>query len=238
MNRDDILAAYRQFAQSTADDRPPGMNQFLRAYPEVSQHAFRSGFWRTWRSFQTEAGVAPNTINARHPDQEVVASLARLARTLDRVPSSDDVAFARRHDKSFPSDGAIRTRASTLPKRAELLRAFCEQNTDWQDVLSLLPAAVDRDRAPVSVGKIMGYVYLMKDGSRFKIGHTNSVGRREAEAATWLINARIIHDISTDDPEGVERYWHRRFEPKSIEREWFALDAVDVAAFRRWKKII
>ena len=84
----------------------------------------------------------------------------------------------------------------------------------------------------------MGYVYLMKDGSRFKIGHTNSVGRREAEAATWLINARIIHDISTDDPEGVERYWHRRFEPKSIEREWFALDAVDVAAFRRWKKII
>lgn len=78
----------------------------------------------------------------------------------------------------------------------------------------------------------------MRDGKHFKIGKTNSVGRRHAEASTWLRDVRVIHTIDTDDPDGVERYWHRRFEGKLVRGEWFALKAEDVRAFRRWKKIV
>ena len=51
---------------------------------------------------------------------------------------------------------------------------------------------------------------------------------------------RRIHVIRTDDPRGVEAYWHKRFEAKRVrpDAEFFRLDDADVAAFRAWKRIV
>jgi hypothetical protein len=65
------------------------------------------------------------------------------------------------------------------------------------------------------------------------------VGRREWELGVKIpIAPKAINSIETDDPAGVEAYWHRRFADKRGEGEWFNLDANDIAAFKRWKRII
>lgn len=82
-----------------------------------------------------------------------------------------------------------------------------------------------------------GFVYMTRVRGRFyKIGRTNSAGRRERELAIQLPEkATTVHIIRTDDSAGIEAYWHHRFERKRRNGEWFELDAADVAAFKRRK---
>jgi len=68
----------------------------------------------------------------------------------------------------------------------------------------------------------------------YKIGRSNSVGRREYELAIQLPEKlKLIHKIRSDDPAGIEHYWHERFKEKRLNAEWFKLDGADVQVFRR-----
>lgn len=78
----------------------------------------------------------------------------------------------------------------------------------------------------------------MKSGKYHKIGKSDSVGRRNYELGIKLPEKlEEIHKIKTDDPTGIEAYWHKRFEGKRAKGEWFLLNKNDVKNFKRWKRI-
>ena len=80
----------------------------------------------------------------------------------------------------------------------------------------------------------VGLVYLLRSGRYYKIGKTNAAGRRERELAIQLPEkSATVHVIRTDDPTGIEAYWHKRFESKRKHGEWFELRTYDVNAFKR-----
>jgi Meiotically Up-regulated Gene 113 (MUG113) protein len=63
-----------------------------------------------------------------------------------------------------------------------------------------------------------------------------SVGCREREITLQMPEGiKIIHEIKTDDPTGIEAYWHKRFDAKRKNGERFDLSREDVSAFRRRK---
>lgn len=76
----------------------------------------------------------------------------------------------------------------------------------------------------------------MKSGRFYKIGSSRNVERRNYELGIKLPeDLNILHKIRTDDPVGIENYWHNRFKDKRKQGEWFELSSGDVTAFRRRK---
>jgi hypothetical protein len=146
-------------------------------------------------------------------------------------------------DDSFPSLITIYKRiGNSKSKRAEKIRAYCAGKDEYEDIVTMCDDVSDnRDSEPEGTDALssetnMGFVYLMKSGKYYKIGRSVSVGQRERQLAIQLPDkTATVHSIVTDDPVGIEAYWHKRFERKRKNGEWFDLDKTDINAFRRRK---
>lgn len=200
--------------------------------------------WAKWGDAVREAGFTPNELNRAFETEMLLGKYAHYARELGRLPTAGELRLKRRNDPKFPSWNTF-ARFGTKAELARILIKYCSQQ-GFDDVVKLCedylrsssPADVDDEAS--SDGVVIGYVYLLKHGSRreYKIGHTNNLLRREGEIGIELPEKiEPIHVIETDDPTGVEAYWHRRFADKRLKNEWFALTADDVRTFKRWRRI-
>jgi hypothetical protein len=104
-------------------------------------------------------------------------------RELGRVPLTAELRIKARSDTSFPSHGLF----AKLGGKQALIAGVREHREahNISDVITMLPAqagALPEPHATENEPKVpTGYVYLMKSGRHFKIGRTNSVGRRGRE---------------------------------------------------------
>lgn len=200
-------------------------------------------FWARWGDALVEAGFQPNALQGARDDEELLESLAMFAREIGHFPVTNEIRLKARAEPGFPWHNTFSRFGGQL-KLAMCLREFATTH-GYEDVAGLCDMAIARleRRVPeaaeglvVEADSELGYVYLMKSGRFYKIGRSNAVGRRERELAIQLPEkATLVHSIKTDDPVGIENYWHSRFSVRRKNGEWFDLTAKDVAAFKRRK---
>lgn len=234
MTKEHIIGEIKRVAATNG--APPGKRTFEQA-TGIREGDWFGVHWARWGDALVEAGLSPNPIQPRLPDDVAFRKYAVLAKQLGHLPAKGELKLARRSDPTFPSLGTF-AKYGTKRDLAERILRFCESASGLEDVARMCqsvprssgePDADDDTRA-----RVQGYVYLLKSGRHFKIGKSNAVGRRERELAIQLPEeVKRVHVIETDDPSGIEAYWHTRFSQKRANGEWFNLDAADVRAFKR-----
>jgi len=237
----DILDAIRRLAEANGGIAV-GKVRFARM-TGISEAQWSGKYWINWSDAVAEAGYKPGSMNAAIPDGVVFDALADLVRSLGRYPGAAHLKMQKRTNPSFPNVGVFERMGSRAEVAARLI-AHCGDNPTLADVVAICePIAAKAAKEPVASmagpGPQPGVVYLMKSGRHYKIGRSNSAGRRAYELAIQLPERlETVHVIETDDAIGIERYWHLRFAAQRLNGEWFSLTAADVAAFKRRKRFM
>lgn len=241
MEKDEIIREIRRTAQLNGGV-PIGKNRFSKETGITEYDLTR--FWSRWSDAVIEAGFSPNTLQGAYDEAVLIEKYIGLARELKRLPTPNDIRFRSRNSQGFPNEATFRARFGGKPELIKSLFEVCRTKSEYNDIAELCEAYLRGKSGPAEEGEDAptreGFVYLFKHGSRpeYKIGKTYNPIRREGEIAVQLPGRlEPIHFIQTDDPSGVEAYWHRRFAAKRLNAEWFALSAMDVKAFKKWRKI-
>lgn len=240
MNKEHILAEIKRTAALNGGV-PLGKGRFFQE-TGIKETDWSGKIWARWGDAVKEAGLTPNTLQVPYLDEELLENYATFIREIGRIPVAAEFRLKSKQDQTFPSGNTF-NRFGNKQQLIKRLVEYCKDKQGYEDVLAIaLPnltktAATNEDADSDNESEeIIGYVYMLKSGRNYKVGRSNSFDRRSRELKIQLPEqADTVHVIRTDDPIGIELYWHRRFESKRKNGEWFELNAQDVKAFKRRK---
>lgn len=233
--RDFILQEIRRLA-SINGGRAPGVNLFARE-TAIPIHQWRGRYWSRWSDALKDAGLEPNKLRARSDRRSLLEGLIASCRHFGRLPSEADMQILRRTDPAIPHPNVLKTH---FGKKDDLIRAlakYVSNDPNYADVATMLPDQGGHTLSRQSLSKpVEGFVYLIKSGDFYKIGRSDDAERRFKQITIALPDkAKLFHTIRTDDPPGIEAYWHRRFADRRANGEWFKLTSQDIAAIKKRK---
>jgi len=220
---------------------PPGQKLFAKE-TGIPHHQWRGKFWSKWGDALIEAGLGPNDWVGKRDSDEVLDALMEVCRQFKGLPTRSEYELHRRTYPSLPSYGTIKSHFGLRANLIATLTKYASTITKYADVVTLLPPVPSDDASEAMKSlerpsKVAGgFVYLIQSGSFYKIGRSDDLERRVKEIRIALPDKAILaHTIRTDDPAGIEAYWHQRFKDKRANGEWFRLTPLDIAAFKKRK---
>lgn len=240
ISKQDILDAIRRTAKENGG-APLGVRRFekdtgIKPY-DISR------YWARFSDAQQEAGFSSNALSSAYDMEFLLEKIIALMRELGRYPTDGDLLFKSNRDPNFPSTKPFR-RLGNKKDAAKKIYEYAAQK-GYDDILELCKKVIENSKEKEdenvdnSEASRIGEVYLFKSGRYYKIGKTNDTVRRGQELRIQLPEKMdLVHSIKTDDPSGVEAYWHRRFDAKRMNGEWFDLNSADVKSFKRWRCIV
>jgi hypothetical protein len=238
MDKQEILEGIKRLARANGG-KAPGEKLF-KSETGIRQHEWRGRYWVRWGDALREAGFDANKWVEGYDEQYLLGKYVDLIRELGRFPLNSELLMKTNSDPSFPSITPFK-RLGRKAVVVEKIKDYCKSNDGCADILAICDGLAETEGSP-RVERLSkqatgdGFVYLLKSGRYYKIGRSVSVGQRERQLAIQLPEkAGMIHSIRTDDPVGIEKYWHRRFETKRKNGEWFDLNGADISSFKRRK---
>jgi hypothetical protein len=229
--RDEILEQIRRLAQANGG-KPPGSRLF-EAQSGIRESDWRGRYWARWGDAVSEAGLQRNTKRVKFEEEFVLTKLAQACRHYGKMPTAMELRMYNKVDGSFPGQKTISQHFGTLSAAPSRLAEWARAKEQYLDIAAMLEPVIGPQPEVKSPSK-EGLVYLIRSGPHYKIGRSDQLERRVKEIRIALPEAAtLVHSIRTDDPAGIEAYWHRRFADRRANGEWFKLTGVDVAAFKR-----
>lgn len=226
--------------------KPLGKDKFAKE-TGISENQWLGKHWTKWSEALIEAGFRPNEFNSKGYDESfLLEKLARYVIELGHFPSRAEFrirSYKSFKDNTFPSYDSFINKLGNKASMIKKLNEFCRGKNDFKNLsaqceaLTAISQKEDSDFTyPGKSNDKIGVVYLIKAGKYFKIGKSWHSDRRHKEISLQLPEAtKKLHEIKTDDIDGIEAYWHNRFKEKRKNGEWFELSANDVRIFTKRK---
>ena len=239
MNKDDILKEIDRTAKEN-NGTALGRDRFAKE-TGIKVSDWYGKHWAKWSDAVIEAGYAPNRMQSPYDENVLIEQVISFIREIGKFPTYGDLRLKAYKTGNFPSHNTIRQRLGNKSKLATKIMSYCKEHPAYSDVTEIcnkVSNTLEHEAEHYSKEPDVefGYVYLMKSGRFYKIGSSRNVERRNYELGIKLPeNIEILHKIKTDDPNGVENYWHNRFKDKRKHGEWFGLSSSDISAFKRRK---
>ena len=231
--RQRILDEIRRIAVEN-DGKVPGQETFARK-TGIRVTEWLGRYWARWSDAVKEAGLMPNALQQRTGTDVLLRKLAEATRHYGHVPTHAELKLRRQDDPELPWGSTFQDNFGTRAAMIEQFREWLASKPEFVDVRDLLPVATTAKLAHTR-NIPDGWVYLIKYGPHHKIGRGDELEKRVKQVQTALPDkGELVHAIRTDDPSGIEAYWHRRFADKRANGEWFKLASSDIAAFKRRK---
>ena len=213
----------------------PGVSVFTQK-SGIAQHEWYGVIWARWSDALSDAGLEKNALQERFSSNDVLQKVVEASLKQGRVPTVPEMKILRRTDSSFPNPKTVAAHFGNRAEVIEIIRKFCVGKPVYSELLANLPLPPVSASTKPTAKLANGWVYILKSGPHYKIGRSDTVERRIKEISIALPESvQLIHAIETDDPPGIESYWHRRFADRRANGEWFKLDANDLRAFKRRK---
>lgn len=237
MNKEHILAEIRRTAAENGGE-PLGKQRFYRD-TGIKESDWLGKHWARWGDAIRESGLEPNQMQGARDESALIESFISLMRELGKFPTANEVKLKARTTPGFPWHNTF-ARFGAKGQFAKRIQEYCRGREGCDDIVAFCnEVIVESPTTPddlVEETGTFGFVYLIRSGRYYKIGRSNAAGRREYELAIQLPEKAVtVHSIRTDDPIGIEAYWHKRFEQSRKNGEWFDLSSADIKAFKRRK---
>lgn len=243
LKKEDILNKIKKYADENSG-RTPSEKVFYE-YAGVGIYDLKKCGYAYYGELVNEAGLTPNKFDkTKYSSNQLSEILIRVIREKGRWPTRGDLDVKHHTDLNFPESATFYKKLGLVNTMTGHILDYLKDKQGYEDVIAVCNSVIKKidkreEFSDTKNNQKIGAVYLFKHGKHYKIGKTNDTVRRGNELKIQLPeNLVLIHEIKTDDPGGIEAYWHKRFDLKRMNGEWFDLNPSEIRAFKAWKRII
>ena len=238
LSKEEIIKKLQKCAKDNGG-KTPGEKVFYEITDVEKYNRMR--YWPNYGELVREAGLNPNKFDkTKYTHEQLCKIFIKVIREQGKWPTRGILDVKHYRDPSFPDSSTFYNKLGLTGNLAQTILEYAKDRRGLGDVVNICNS-VFKDHHEESDGESVanGFVYLGKQHGKYKIGKAKDADRRR-EDITLLGSEtfELIHEIETDDMNGIEKYWHNRFKLKWIRGEWLKLNDEDIKTFKRWKKIV